>query len=246
MSEKLYEQLSQLLDDELPEEELDLLLKQIDNSPELLDKFSRYSLIQSTIQSTMHESSSQLVSEKINDISMPSILDKVREGIADDEPDQQAVASLNSWRTRKKLVQKVVKPFFGAAIAASVAAISVILVTSGNVSDTPNSISLPATASNSQTTLDNQNNVVDIAKINRSRANSGIQTVSLSSDNNKNKTKNKTNSPTVDVNEMQWESMSPELRKKINNYIAKHRQYPAGTSLNQNQIRTVTQKASGE
>jgi len=45
MTQKLDEQLSSLLDGELPEQQYDLLLRRMDSEPDLRDRFARYSLI---------------------------------------------------------------------------------------------------------------------------------------------------------------------------------------------------------
>jgi sigma-E factor negative regulatory protein RseA len=45
MTQTLDEQLSSLLDGELPEEQYDLLLRRMDSDPDLRDRFARYSLI---------------------------------------------------------------------------------------------------------------------------------------------------------------------------------------------------------
>jgi len=73
MSQTLDEQLSALLDGELPAEQQELLLRRLDNDPELRDRFARYSLIGDLL--TDHEAH----------VGALQIADRVRERLRDDE-----------------------------------------------------------------------------------------------------------------------------------------------------------------
>ncbi len=243
MSEKLYEQLSRLMDDDLPEDELELLMKQVEKSPELLDKFQRYNLIKDSVQK-----------EPSSLVSIPSVVSSVREAIDGEELNMDAIKSINSWRKRKGVMKKVIRPFVGAAIAASVAAVSIVIISDpGNgVATTQKSqiADYQPTSNNGVITVNDR----DTTNFNTPGQNSnrinrdGIRVVSLNENGTSTSVKqhNRVNVTDKAVNEMQWESMSPELRKKINRYVTSHRQYPANHISTSESSRVVRQKASGE
>jgi len=73
MSQTINEQLSALLDGELPVEQQELLLRRLDNDPELRERFARYSLIGDVL--TDHEARVEAL----------QIADRVREQLRDEE-----------------------------------------------------------------------------------------------------------------------------------------------------------------
>lgn len=80
MSQTIDEQLSALLDGELPVEQQELLLRRLDNDPELRERFARYSLI------------GDMLTDREADVGALQIADRVREQLRDNEaPARQAM-----------------------------------------------------------------------------------------------------------------------------------------------------------
>ena len=102
MSDKLLEQVSSLLDDELPSEQAALLLARLKREPELRERFARYALIGETLRGR----------------TMPVDLGaRVASAIAE-EP-AHAVSGMHRWVSR-------LRPVAGLAVAASVAMFAVL------------------------------------------------------------------------------------------------------------------------
>jgi len=104
MNDKITEQISALLDDEIEEHEQELLLKRLMQNPELQDTFSRYQLIGDSLRGESNAS---------------SIAQSVSQQILSEEAHTQE--ELNS-----SIRMTMLKPVAGLAIAASVAAMAVV------------------------------------------------------------------------------------------------------------------------
>jgi len=104
MNDKITEQISALLDDEIEEHEQELLLKRLMQDPELLETFSRYQLIGEAMRGEAHGI---------------SIADSVSQQIQEEEAHTQSELG-NSIR------MTMLKPVAGLAIAASVAAMAIV------------------------------------------------------------------------------------------------------------------------
>lgn len=134
MTNKSFESISALLDDEVNSQELDNALEQMAQQPEQLEAFSRYSLIGDVLRQEQ-----ELVTDS-------SFADKIQQAIASAEQEQVAepavvsIASHPSWGQRiAARVQGFTQSSTGRgmsqfAIAASVALVAVVGV--GNMSGT--------------------------------------------------------------------------------------------------------------
>jgi sigma-E factor negative regulatory protein RseA len=106
MKDKLNEQLSALVDDELTGSEQELLIRQIGRDPELLQRLSRYQLISDAMQNHLPETVDPAFSRRVH-------------GALRQEPagrgDGQAASLTGRW----------LRPVAGVAVAASVAVVAV-------------------------------------------------------------------------------------------------------------------------
>jgi sigma-E factor negative regulatory protein RseA len=114
MTDAVNEQLSTCLDGELPEAELDLLLKRVERHPELREALSRYTAIGEALRSTRPVVASR------------SFADKVMTAV-EQEPAQQAAATRRSVRISPFLARSL-RPVAGIGIAATVAALAIFSV----------------------------------------------------------------------------------------------------------------------
>ena len=103
MKDKLHEQLSALVDDELEEREQALLLKQLAGDAELSRRLSRFQIISDALQNHLPE------------ISSTGFHERVQAALADEPPVQQ-----------HSTLATLFKPVAGLALAASVAMIAVL------------------------------------------------------------------------------------------------------------------------
>jgi negative regulator of sigma E activity len=107
MSQLIREQLSALLDSELPIEEEELLFKQLEKSTECRAVLGRYSLMSELIRGPSADPEVLVVSERI------------RTALIEQAPHSAAAAPKNGWSTS-------VKGLVGAGIAASVAILALV------------------------------------------------------------------------------------------------------------------------
>jgi negative regulator of sigma E activity len=114
MTDPVKEQLSACLDGELPEAELDLLLKQVHRDARLQQSVGRYALI------------SEVLRAGATPMASAGFASRISQAIAA-EPDDQ-VAPVVSGVPRKFQMPSWVRPVGGAAIAASVAAVAVMIL----------------------------------------------------------------------------------------------------------------------
>jgi anti-sigma factor RsiW len=103
MKDSLYEQLSSLVDDELPGSEHDMLLRRIENDDQLYQRLSRYQLISDALQSHLPERVDPAFSGRVK-------------GLLRSEP---ALSGYSRLAT-------LARPAAGLAVAASVAVIAVM------------------------------------------------------------------------------------------------------------------------
>lgn len=219
MSQKLFEQLSRLQDDDLPAEELELLLKQVEKDPEMIARFARYSMVGDVI-------SGHSVTGNYS-----SLLDGVNAAI--DATDAPQKPSANRKNT---IIGRFLKPLSGAAIAATVAAVVLVVLTDNGAiitNDPAQSIGSQTVASYKSTATQSTPFIVPTKK--RS-VGSGVSLVSTGNNSQQN---------VISTDDMEWQSMSPELRKKINNYIARHR-FSKYTARETAKIDNPPKKAVGE
>jgi sigma-E factor negative regulatory protein RseA len=114
MSDPVKEQLSVCLDGELPEAELDLLLKQVQRDPRLQQSVTRYALISEVLRT----GSSPVPSE--------GFASRISQAIAA-ESDAHPQVSAAPPPARREM-PRWVRPVGGAAIAAGVAAVAVLVL----------------------------------------------------------------------------------------------------------------------
>lgn len=107
MNEKISEQLSALLDDELDEQEQELLLRRLKHEPGMQTSWSRYQLIGDAMR------------HSLNPASHPDLLHDIRRAI-EHEPAIQSASQASPAGLR------MMKPVAGLAVAASVAAMAII------------------------------------------------------------------------------------------------------------------------
>jgi sigma-E factor negative regulatory protein RseA len=133
MTDAVNEQLSTCLDGELPEAELDLLLKRVERDSELREALSRYTVIGEALRNTRPVVASR------------SFADKVMAAV-EQEPAQQAAATRRGVRLSPILARSL-RPVAGIGIAATVAALAIFSVQRAGVEATgPIAANEPATA----------------------------------------------------------------------------------------------------
>ncbi len=213
MSEKIHEQISRLLDDDLPEDELDLLLKQMDKSPQFMQKAMRYQAVSNSINNGSNFSYSS------------TVLERVRTHI-DSEPNLVVDGNVIPLPDAKgSFFNKALKPIVGAAIAASVAVVTVITYVNNAGPDginspaqvtaiaqnevAPNSISQPANSQLAPT-------VASTAQ-SRITARSGIAAVSTNG--------TKPSQPAMVLDSQQWDRLPQNMRENVSSYINQHNNY---------------------
>jgi hypothetical protein len=107
MSESIREQLSALLDGELPIEEEEFLFRQLKKNQEYRVIFGRYTLI------------TELIRSSSSDLAMLNVSERIRAALTEQAPYSALQLPRNSWST-------AVKGLVGAGIAASVAILALI------------------------------------------------------------------------------------------------------------------------
>lgn len=228
MSDKVSEQISRLLDDDLPGEELDLLLKQLDRSPEHMEKAVRYQVVSNSINIPAHFTYSS------------SILERVRSQI-DAEPNQQEVKqqesalqvanggldgsgfissspeipNIDTSKAKFGFLNRKIKPIIGAAIAASVAVITVATYT-GTTDSELYTAPQNAVAQTQHETLIPQPKLIPNPNIGSTSA-TGIATVSTGSSTPK--------QPAFVLDTQQWDRLPQNMRENVNGYIKQHNNY---------------------
>ncbi len=224
MSDMVSEQISRLLDDDLPDEELDLLLKQLDRSPEHMKKAVRYQVVSNSINSPTHFTYSS------------SILERVRSQI-DAEPDQQQAdydpnlqvvngGAEKNWghpssaetfapKVKAGFLNRRVKPIIGAAIAASVAVITVITYT-GTVDTEFSNTSQNMIAQVQPATLTQQPKLIPNPNAG-SVSTAGIRAVNSGATSVK--------QPAFVLDSQQWDRLPQNMRENVNSYISQHNNY---------------------
>ncbi|HEY9198951.1 MAG TPA: RseA family anti-sigma factor [Gammaproteobacteria bacterium] len=111
MSEQIREQISALLDGELPEAEQRLLLERLARDPELRERFSRYQLISDAVHQTLPARIDLELADRV-----------MAEIDAQPAHHRQARGRTNVWAAQ------ALKPLAGLAVAASVAVVAVMAV----------------------------------------------------------------------------------------------------------------------
>jgi sigma-E factor negative regulatory protein RseA len=146
MTDSLKEQLSACLDGELPEAELDLLLKRLERDPELRQSLGRYALIGQALQGRVSAAS-------------PGFASKVMAGL-----DGEAFAPQTAVREVSARALRWLKPAVGLAVAAGVATVAIVslqpaaevdqpILTASLPSDTPTDYTVPVMSSSSNPAL---------------------------------------------------------------------------------------------
>src|SRR5271165_2945486 len=107
MSEQIREQVSALLDGELPSTETELLLKRLTRDPELRESFGRYALIGESLRGGGRSCVTRGFAGRVN-------------GAIDGEPVSAPAPAMRIHSPRWW------RPFAGAAVAAGVAAVAVV------------------------------------------------------------------------------------------------------------------------
>ena len=122
MSKDINEQLSALVDGELPAEEAELLLRQIGRDRRARARVGRFQIISDTM------------SNHLPNVVDPGFASRVRSAV-DKEPEISTDAVAGDGR-----LQRMLKPLAGLAIAASVAMVAIISVQNVNQQDEPLSV----------------------------------------------------------------------------------------------------------
>ncbi|THB72402.1 MAG: hypothetical protein D6B28_05520 [Gammaproteobacteria bacterium] len=208
MSEMIHEQISRLLDDDLPEEELDLLLKQLDKSPQFMDKAIRYQAVSNSISNGSEFTYSTTVLERVR-----THINKEPNPIVDNN-------ILLTKPVKVGFFNKTLKPAVGAAIAASVAVITVLIYVSST--DTLNTQAPTAAIAQTETQAAPPTQLSAQPATPRSFASpsfapSGIATVST------NGTKPK--QPAMVLDAQQWDRLPQNMRDNVSSYINQHNNY---------------------
>ena len=113
MTDQIREQLSALLDGELPRDEIDLLMRRLDRDPELRRSFGSYALIGETLRAPGGIVASQSFAERVNAaIDAPSATSAAPRAVA-----STAASNVVFWK----------RPAVRTALAASVAAAAVLV-----------------------------------------------------------------------------------------------------------------------
>lgn len=209
MSEKIHEQISRLLDDDLPDAELDLLLKQLDKSPQFMQKAVRYQAVSNTMSNGSQFTYSS------------TVLERVRTHI-DNEPNPVVdgnVLQLSSNKTG--FFNRALKPMVGAAIAASVAVVTVITYVNTSDSGGLNPASqISAIAQNESLSSPTTQTITPSAvskQMSPTIARSGIATVSTNGASPKN--------PAMVLDSQQWDRLPQNMRENVSSYINQHNNY---------------------
>ncbi len=216
MSEKIHEQISRLLDDDLPDEELDLLLKQLDKSPSYMQKAMRYQVVSNSINNGTEFTYSS------------TVLEKVRSHI-DNEPNpiakESKIISLQG-AVKASIYNKAIKPALGAAIAASVAVVTVMTYVNNTATEDgikPASTQILAENANrsqvkvNQTPLDPAPRSISSPGTISNLDKSGIATVSTESQ--------RQGQPALVLDAQQWDRLPRDMRENVSNYINQHNNY---------------------
>ncbi|MET0534366.1 MAG: RseA family anti-sigma factor [Steroidobacter sp.] len=120
MKDALNEQLSACLDGELPPAELDLLLKRVGKEAELRDAIGRYSLIGEAMRAERPAVASRDFASKV--MAAVAREEPLKVPVAAPIPERPAVAASN----KTSPAVRYLRPAFGMAIAAGVAAVAVL------------------------------------------------------------------------------------------------------------------------
>jgi sigma-E factor negative regulatory protein RseA len=126
MSEKLNEQLSALVDGELPGAEKEMLLTRLARDPELKRKWRTYHMISASLRNQLPEHTDQNLAERVG-------------GMLEQEPPILAATAAGASRW-----PRVFKPLAGLAIAASVAVVAVLTMQQLRPSSTTDSTAIVA------------------------------------------------------------------------------------------------------
>ena len=125
MTDRIKEQLSAFVDDELELQELDLLLRRLESETELQDCLSRYQLASDAIK----EGATNCDLKRMRQGIMDAIGSMPQDNVAHSIPNRNSAAGVENWR-------HYLKPFAGGAIAASVAAFSLFMIMQPGPSNT--------------------------------------------------------------------------------------------------------------
>ncbi len=218
MSDKVSEQISRLLDDDLPDEELDLLLKQLDRSQEHMKKAVRYQVVSNSINSPTHFTYSSSILERVrSQIDAEPKLQVVNSDIQEAKCISTSSETLHVVMPKIKLgfLNRRVKPIIGAAIAASVAVITVVTYT-GTLDTEYSSVPQNAIAQVESETLTPQPKLIPNPKVGIASA-TGITAVSTGASNAK--------QPAFVLDSQQWDRLPQNMRKNVNGYINQHNNY---------------------
>lgn len=111
MNDRVQEQVSALVDDELQAEEHALLLERLSRDAELRTCLGRYQLI------------SDVLNNRVGAPVSAGLADRVMQALADEPSHQATLTAAGQWR-------KLIKPVAGVAVAASVALVALLSVQS--------------------------------------------------------------------------------------------------------------------
>ena len=127
MTDSVNEQLSACLDGELPEAELDLLLKRMERNPELRECVGRYTVIGEALRNTRPVVASR------------SFADKVMAAVEQEQP-----AAARRTPRISPFWARSLRPVAGIGVAATVAALAIFSVQRGGVAPGPIAANEPA------------------------------------------------------------------------------------------------------
>ncbi len=111
MNDRVQEQVSALVDDELPAAETTLLVERLSRDAELRARLGRYQLI------------SDVLNNRVGAPVSEGLADRVMRALDDEPSHQSTLAAAGAWR-------KLLKPVAGVAVAASVALVALLSVQS--------------------------------------------------------------------------------------------------------------------
>lgn len=177
MSDEIREQLSALADDELDDVEQPLLVGRLQRDPELRACLGRYQLIGEVMRGA-------------GDTATLGVADRVQQALADDMPVSRAPGRVPLW-----------KPVAGLAVAASVALVAILTVTSVNNEDSAGNV--PALATADPAPVISQTLTPDTL-ISQVGENSG---------------------------DAQWDRLDPEIDKRLSGYLVNHNEYAASRGV---------------
>ncbi len=229
MSEKIHEQISRLLDDDLPEEELDLLLRQLDKSPHYMEKAIRYQVVSNSISKGSQFTYSS------------TVLERVRTHI-DNEPNPIVKNNiLVTNQSKISFFNKTLKPVVGAAIAASVAVVTVLTYVGSTGTDEINAPAKVAVVAQSDPPANLATNPTNARETGTyaqpavpgsvaapTIVQSGIATVSSNGA--------KPQQPTLVLDSQQWDRLPQNMRENVSSYINQHNNYQ---TVNSNTSRRI-------